>query len=276
MSAGASEGRAPSLPGLWTAGDLARDLAALGVVAGDTVMVHAGLRALGAMIGGADTLLHALLEAVGPDGTLMAYTDWEAPYEALKDLEGRVPAAHRAGIPAFDPAASRAIRENGFWPELLRTTPGAVRSASPGPSCAALGARAEWLVVDHPLDYGYGPGSPFAKLVEACGKVLMAGAPRDTMTLLHHAEHLADIPGKRVQRYDVPFPDGWRRIEEFDTGNPVVAGLAEDYFATVVTGFLATGHGAVGPLGSGEAVLVPAAEMVAFAVRWLEARVGKA
>ncbi len=105
---------------------------------------------------------------------------------------------------AFDPAASRAVRDNGILAEFIRTTPGARRSGNPGASVAAIGARADWLTADHPLDYGYGPGSPLAKLMEAGGKVLMAGAPPDTMTLLHHAEHLARIPGKRVRRYEVP------------------------------------------------------------------------
>ena len=35
-----------------------------------------------------------------------------------------------------------------------------------------MGARAQWLCAEHPLHYGYGPGSPFAKLIEAGGKVL--------------------------------------------------------------------------------------------------------
>ncbi|MFM9616319.1 AAC(3) family N-acetyltransferase, partial [Streptomyces niveiscabiei] len=76
--------------------------------------------------------------------------------------------------------------------------------------------------------------------------VLMLGAPRDTLTLLHHAEHLADIPGKRTRRIEVPLatPNGtrWCMIEEFDTGDPIVDGLAEDYFADIVTEFLASGQ----------------------------------
>ena len=55
---------------------------------------------------------------------------------------------------------------------------------------AAVGAQAEWLTRDHPSDYGYGPGSPLAKLVESGGKVLMLGAPLDTITLLHYAGEL--------------------------------------------------------------------------------------
>jgi len=147
---------------------------------------------------------------------------------------------------------------------------------NPGASVAALGAQADWITVDHPLDYGYGEGSPFAKLVSVGGKVLMVGAPLDTMTLLHHAEHLARIPGKRVIRYEVPLATSggvhWRMTEEFDTANPVVAGLDDDYFGTIVTAFLATKQGSQGMIGAAPSVLVEAAAITTFAVEWLEAR----
>jgi aminoglycoside 3-N-acetyltransferase len=94
------------------------------------------------------------------------------------------------------------------------------------------------------------------------------------MTLLHHAEHLADLPGKRVIRYEVPLATGrgveWHAVEEFDTGNPVVDGFAEDYFAEIVRDFLASGRGARGVVGEAESVLVDAPEMCAFAVAWME------
>src|SRR5690606_941318 len=172
--------------------------------------------------------------------------------------------------------SSRAMRENGALMELVRTLPGAHRSASPGASCAAIGEHAAWLTADHSLDYGYGEASPFARLVEARGKVLMLGAPPDAMTLLHHAEHLARLPGKRVVRIETPMlvngRTEWRWIEEFNTGTPVVAGLADDYFAGIVTAFLATGHGSEGRIGEAPSVLVRADEIVAFAVDWLERR----
>jgi aminoglycoside 3-N-acetyltransferase len=105
----------------------------------------------------------------------------------------------------------------------------------------------------------------------------MIGAPLDTMTLLHHAEHLADIPGKRIKRYEVPFATlrgtEWRMVEEFDTGDPVVEGLDEDYFATIVEAFLASGQGARGLVGLAPSVLVDAAPIAGFAVRWLEEEV---
>lgn len=141
---------------------------------------------------------------------------------------------------------------------------------------AALGARADRFTADHPLDYGYGPGSPLARLVEADGKVLMVGAPLDTMTLLHHAEHLARLAGKRVRRTEVPLaaPDGvrWRMIEEFETSIPVVGGLADDYFASIVTDYLDSGRGRRGLVGQAPSVLVDAADICRFAVDWLEGR----
>lgn len=240
-------------------------------------MVHAGLRSIGPMIGGPDTLIAALRQVIGDAGTVMAYTDWQGAPEWACDEEGHILPQWRDHVLPFDPARSRAIRDNGAFPEFLRTTPGALRSVSPGPSMAALGARAQWLIEPHPLDYGYGPGTPLARLVKAGGKVLMIGAPWETMTLLHHAEHLADIPGKRVVRWDVPFADSdrgtmWRIVEEFDTGNPVVGGLEDDYFEEVVRDFVAEGSVWQGPIGAAQGLVVDAPEICRFAVNWLETR----
>lgn len=255
--------------------DLVADLQALGISAGDIVMVHAAVSTVGELINGPDTLIDALRHAVGETGTIMAYTDWDARYEALLDEAGQIPERWREKIAGFDPARSRAVRDNGIFPEFLRTMPGALRSGNPGASVAALGAKAEWLTGDHPLDYGYGPGSPLAKLVQAGGKVLMAGAPLDTMTLIHHAEHMARMPGKRIKRWEVPFAteDGadWQMSEEFDTGNAVCPWLdGVDYFTAIVSTYLESGRGWRGNVGKAPSVLVEASGMLEHATAWLE------
>lgn len=261
-----------------TRASLRADLHHLGVQPDDMVMAHAAMSRVGRSLNGPDTLIGALLDAVGPSGTVLAYTDWNATYEELLDERGQMPAEWREHVPPFDPAASRAVRDNGVLPEFVRTTPGARRSGNPGASVAAIGADAEWLTADHPLDYGYGEGSPLAKLVGAGGKVLMVGAPLDTMTLLHHAEHLARLPGKRVRQYEVPLatPHGvnWRMVEEFNTAGPIVAGLSEDYFADIVREFLGSGQGTQGFVGEAPSVLVEAAAICRFAVDWLERHAG--
>ena len=161
-------------------------------------------------------------------------------------------------------------RAAGVRPDLARS-PKKRQSRCFG---GAIGAKAEWITAGHPLDYGYGLGSPFAKLVEAGGKVLMVGAPLDTMTLLHHAEHLAAIPGKRIRRYEVPFltADGtsWRMVEEFETSDPVAPGLDHDYFGTIVAAFLKNGGGVLGRVGDAPSTRVKSAEILQFGVEWLE------
>ncbi len=89
------------------------------------------------------------------------------------------------------------------------------------------------------------------------------------------ASSRARIPGKRVIRYEVPLAsDGggvdWRLVEEFDTANPVVDGLDDDYFTTIVTDFLASNRGSEGMIGSAPSLLADAAAITAFAVDWLE------
>ena len=53
----------------------------LGLSSGDSVMVHASLRAVGRMLGGPDVLIDALTETVGPAGTMMMYVGCEQPFD---------------------------------------------------------------------------------------------------------------------------------------------------------------------------------------------------
>lgn len=219
------------------------------------------------MVGGADSILWALRDAVGPTGTIIGYTDWQSEDDIVDQPE------MREHIPPFDALSSRAIRDNGFFPEMLRTTPGALRSGNPGASMAAIGERAASFTADHALDYGYGPDSPLGKLVEAGGKTLLLGCQWDKMTLLHHAEHLAQFSPKRIRRYEAPLliegQTVWRWFEEYDTSHSP-DGLAEDYFIELVTDFLATGKGKRGTVGAAPSILVEAREIVPFAVSWIE------
>ncbi|PRY59710.1 aminoglycoside 3-N-acetyltransferase [Glycomyces artemisiae] len=260
-----------------TRAGLAADLRRIGLADGDAVMAHAAFKQVGSVLGGPDTLVDAILDAVGPNGTLLSYQDWEPGVEVWDD-DGRVLDEYRDHMPPYDPATARPARYIGLLAATVGSRRGVRRSRNPGAAVAALGARAEEFTADHPYDYGYGEGSPFARLVAAGGKVLMLGAPLDTMTLLHHAEHLADLPGKRRIRIEYPLATAhgteWRTVEEYDTGDPVVTGPPEDYFKDIVEDFLATGQGTRGTVGAAASVLVDAAAIVPFAVAWMEERYG--
>ena len=226
-------------------------------------MVHASLRAIGQVTGGASVVVQALLDAVGPAGTIVAYVDFERFYE-----DGD------AEIPVFDKRIARAARDHGVLHETLRTWPGAVRSAHPDAGVVAIGRLAEWVVCEHPFRYGYGEGSPFERAVQAKTKVLMLGAPLDTITLLHYAEHRARMPDKRIVTYRrlMPGPNGpeWVEFEEFETSGPVNPLLPGDVFERIARAYLATGRGGVGQVGEAAATLLDGPELVDFAVDWLE------
>lgn len=172
-------------------------LGRLGVAPGDSVMTHVSLRAAGPMAGGPATLVEAILDCVGAKGKLMAYVSWdESPYEETLGHQV-VPDAIRDTWPAFDPAAARTYPGFGAINEFIRTWPGCRRSLHPDASMAAIGPDAEWLVTPHPMDSAYGPGSPVERFLQLRGKVLSIGAPPDAVTVLHYAEAVARIPGKR-------------------------------------------------------------------------------
>ncbi len=257
---------------------LIRDLEALDLRQGDLVMLHASVKAVGHVVGGPDVILQALLDVVGPSGTLMMLVGWDAaPYE----MEAWPEARRRAYLdecPPYDPARSPAVRAWGVLAEYLRTWPGARRSYHPDSSFAAVGGRAGWITADHPLQYGHGPGSPLAKLCEAGGKVLLLGAGFKSITLLHYAEHLARVPDKPVARYKMPvLRNGgrvWVDIEEFDTNKLIGRPTGADYFQIIPGEFLTSGRGRSGKVGAAQSHLFDAQALVDFAIQWLERTFG--
>ncbi|HEY7020337.1 MAG TPA: aminoglycoside 3-N-acetyltransferase [Ktedonobacterales bacterium] len=261
---------------LVTHSQLVDELTALGVAAGQIVMVHASVKAIGKVMGGPNVIVEALLDALTPAGTLMMYVGWEDIPDLISDLPQAVQQKYYAEHPPFDPRIARAVRDHGILAEIVRGWPGAHRSMNPEASVAAIGAQAEWITRDHPLNYGYGAGSPLEKLVEARGQVLVLGAPLDTLTLLHYAENRAQMRHKRVIHYSCPIlREGervWIEIEDFDTGEP-----HGDYtFDGIAREYLALGKGRQGMVGNATSYLFDAADLSAFAMSWLEERFGEA
>jgi len=257
---------------------LLKDLKKLGVETGNIIMLHASVKAIGWIVGGPDVVIQSLLDVLGTQGTLMMYIGWEegSPYNLAK-LPTEWQEACLKECPPFDPAISRANRKWSILAEYLRTWPRAYRSSNPEASCAAVGAQAKWLTENHPLQYGYGLGSPLAKLCEARGKVLLLGAPFGSITLLHYAEHLCNVANKRIVRYRVPIlHDGkkvWQEVKEFDTGGSVLP-HAERYFEIIPREFMSSGKGSSGYVGAAQSYLFDAFGFVGFTVNWLERRYG--
>ena len=267
---------------LQTRSQIASQLGAIGVEPGDILEVHSSLRSLGDVVGGADAVVLALDDAVGPGGTLVAYVSMhDNPYH-LQDWPEERQKVYRRELPAFDMGRSSARSDHGFLAERIRTWPGALRSTHPEAGVAAVDERAAWIVDPHPDDFAFGPGTPFDRIKLASGKVLTLGAPLGTITMLHHAETIAHAPEKRLISYEIPIrvdgQDVWKSYRDIDSSSSgafpyskVLRG-GEDSFEFIAREALRSGIGRTGKVGLADCYLFPANALVDFAVEWMQAQ----
>lgn len=148
-----------------------------GLSAGDSVIIHSSFRSLGAVDGGPETVIDALLAVIGRDGNLMLPTfNYSSP----------------APEPYYNPVQTPC--RTGVIPEIGWHHPGAVRSLHPTHSVAVIGPRAEELTRDHLSGRTFGIGSPIDRLAEMGGKVLLVGVGHVANTTIHVGEEHAGVP----------------------------------------------------------------------------------
>ncbi len=247
---------------------LTMDLRHLGLHHGDLVLMHASLGSLGWVVGGAHTVVLALLDVLGDEGTLVVPTqtgdnsdpkDWSRPPVP----ESWWPVI-RAEMPAYDPRITP-CRGMGRIAETVRIWPGACRSAHPQVSFAALGQKALELTADHPLDDGLGDGSPLGWLYRAGAKVLLLGVGYDRATAIHLAEYRA-AGGPRTTQGAAALVAGERRwvtysdIEHLDS---------DRFFPAIGRDFERVHRVSKGLVGSAEARLMHLEDLVDHAVSWM-------
>ena len=155
------------------------DLADLGIKQGDNVLVHASLKSLGELPDAAKTVTDALIQVLGNQGTLL------------------MPALSYSSVtkenPVFDWQHTPSCV--GGLSEFFRTQTAARRSIHPTHSVCALGKEAAYFTDNHLKDRTpVGANSPFYKLKEANGKVLLLGCGLKPNTSMHGVEELAAPP----------------------------------------------------------------------------------
>jgi aminoglycoside 3-N-acetyltransferase len=250
-----------------TARSLAADLRALGLATGDTVLVHSSLRAIGFVAGLAQAVVEALLDVLGPAGTLVVPTHTTFNSDPAGWRNPPVPPEWwpliREQSPGFDPA-----RTPSWWvgtlPEIVRRWPGALRSDHPQMSFAAVGAEAETVVRDHRLEDGLGEASPLGAIYRLHGRVLLIGCGHDRNTSLHLAECRQDRPAMTDYGAAVRRPGGASHWVSW------TAPLADSSdFATLGGAYEETGALTVGMVGDAVARLMPQRELVDFATAWI-------
>ena len=228
------------------------------------------------MEGGAESVIEALESAVGHDGTLLMILGAEYEFDWVNERPEAERAALLAEAPVFDAVNAPVFHEVGYLAEVFRKLPGTMVSDNPSGRFGARGRLAHDLLDDAPWHDYYGPGSPLDRLCRPGGRVLRLGASSDTTTVLHFAEYLADVPNKRRVRrtYRCQGADGpeTRVIECLDDEQGIVDWPGEDYFATILREYLATGRAKQGTVGSAMAELIDADELGRFGARWMTER----
>lgn len=180
---------------------LTGDLLALGVQPGGVLLVHSSLRSLGPIPGaserdsGAEVVVQSLLEALGPQGTLL-----------MPALSYATVGAHN---PFFDVRSTPSCV--GALPEYFRTRAGTLRSVHPTHSVCGAGRRAAELLADHIRDRTpVGSGSPFARLPKIGGQILFLGCGLMPNTSMHGVEEHVVPPYLYANdvEYQVTLADG--------------------------------------------------------------------
>ena len=229
---------------------LVDDFATLGLEKDDVLVVYSSLRSIGFVEGGPDTVIDALMEVVGPGGTL-AFPTFTIAGTMSETLAG--------GNFVFDPATSPSTV--GRITEVFRHRSGVHRSLHPTHSVAAWGRLAREITATHLEDgTNFGASSPFGKLLQFDAKAVGLGVTFAPITFYHAYEdmNLDKFPGVYLAQ---PFkarirtPEGDREVSirchdpEFHRRridkNPEIEAYWSEYFRSA-------GVAHIGPVGDSQ------------------------
>jgi aminoglycoside 3-N-acetyltransferase len=195
-----------------TLSSLRQDLSRLGLRADMTLMVHSSLGRVSWTVGGPVTVIRALLDVLGPAGTLAMPA--ESPYVSDPSTwnDRNIPPEWyetiRENLPVFDPLTTPTTM--GAIPEAFRTFPGTQRSNHPLVSVCANGRHAEEITKHHALEFCEGRGTPFEKLYDLDAHTLLLGVGFNRCTSLHYAESL--VPNRRTSLSRYPIIQNGERV----------------------------------------------------------------
>ena len=181
---------------------LKKDLAELGLIPGDVVMLHSSLRSLGYVEGGARTVIEAIYEMISPGGTLIVPTYYQPGGSILATckMEGYYfdPRKHGTGL--------------GALPAAFLNFPGVQRSIHPTHSVSAVGSKAKYVTESHHLASSiFGRLSPWDRCTELGGKILGLGISMGPVTFYHMLEDMElskfPLPVRMKETYRIPCKD---------------------------------------------------------------------
>ena len=161
----------------------------LGIRPTSHIMVHASLSRFGQVGGGAETVVAALRHAVGHEGAVIIPSFRDAirsDYYSLSHCLAQCPQRL---------CTSRQRGFTGKIGETVRQQPDAIRSCHPTHSWVGVGDDAPFLLEGHqhsPTPCGH--ESPFFRLMERDGVLLLLGVDVNSITNIHAVEEARNVP----------------------------------------------------------------------------------
>lgn len=169
--------------------DVLRGLERLGAIPTSNLMVHGSLSAFGHVVGGATTVVAALRAAAGADGavTVPSFRD------AIRSQNYALRACQAACPQPLCPSRERGF--TGILGETVRDEPDASRSCHPTHSWVGVGGNARFLLEGHHRSLTpCGRDSPFFRLMQCDGLVLLLGVDVRSLTNIHAVEDARNVP----------------------------------------------------------------------------------
>lgn len=164
----------------------------LGVKKGMLLYVSASMRSFRYVVGGAQSVIEALMELVGYDGTIVMAAPTRHicdPVEITKVPRDQVEEARR-NMPPFNRKLT-APSGVGEIPVQFMRNEAVLRSNHPMVSFLAWGKYAKLIVEKHPLHFGMNLDSPLGKIKEYNGYVVTIGQDYDRCEIFHLAQYVA-------------------------------------------------------------------------------------
>ncbi|MFV0255273.1 MAG: aminoglycoside N(3)-acetyltransferase [Erysipelotrichaceae bacterium] len=174
--------------------DIVKELRQLGINEGDVIEVHSSLSQFGYVVGGGLSVVEALMETVGPEGTIvMAFHNsnnsepakWCNPPVAL-DLIDTI----RDNIPAYHPKITT-LTKMGAVVECFRHLDNVSYSDHPTFPLIAWGKYADVIVANQSINFPMGDNSPLERLYDLDTKIVLLGVSYDNCTGMHLAEYMS-------------------------------------------------------------------------------------
>jgi aminoglycoside 3-N-acetyltransferase len=246
---------------------IADNLRKLGIVNGDILVVHSSLTSMGFVIGGAEAVVWALLQAVGKDGTLVmpAHTTQNCD---PKDRGTPPPNAWheliRRELPAYNPFIT-AVGGMGIIAETFRTFPNTLRSNHPQMSFCANGKYAREITEEHTLTPQYGFNTPVGKMYNLKTKVLLIGVEYNVCSCLHMSETLSGVIPNDENGCAVINKDGereWILYTDID--------LFTNDFGVIGTDFEKNHDVKKGKIGQAKCKVFELPAIVDFGIEWIK------